>query len=47
MDMEIFERALKDSKIDHPLNLDRAEFEKAFPNVAVKAGRSWWRIRVS
>lgn len=45
MNMEIFERGMKDSSIAQPFALDRDAFNKAFPKVPVSAGRSWWRIR--
>jgi hypothetical protein len=55
MDMEIFERTLKIEKpkakskialkLPEALLLDREEFDKKYPQIPAKAGRSWWRIR--
>jgi hypothetical protein len=45
MDMEMFERAFKGSKVPRPFELDRLQFEKAFPSVPAMAGRAFWRIR--
>lgn len=45
MDLEIFERAFKDSEIKKPFELSRAEFNEKFPNVKNDAGRSYWRVR--
>ncbi len=45
MDMEIFERAFKDSEIKDPFKLTREEFNAKFPNVKNDAGRGYWRVR--
>lgn len=45
MDMEIFDREMKDSKVESPFAMDRASFDKTFPKIKQEAGRSWWRIR--
>jgi hypothetical protein len=45
MDLEIFNRGLKGSKIEKPFEMTRPEFDKAFPSIPNNAGRSWWRIR--
>lgn len=45
MDLEVFERAFKDSEIKNPFELSREEFNKKFPNVKNEAGRSYWRVR--
>ncbi len=51
MDMEIFEKALGISlqktpfKVPEAFLLDREEFDKKYPQIPNKAGRSWWRIR--
>lgn len=45
MDLEIFERAFKDSTVKNPFELSRAEFNKTFPNVKDDAGRAYWRVR--
>ncbi len=45
MDLEAFERGLKGTKIENPYALSRIEFNKAFPEIQNKEGRSWWRIR--
>ena len=45
MDMEIFERGLKDSKVESPFAMDRLAFNAAFPSIDDKAGRAWWRVR--
>lgn len=45
MDMEIFQRELKDAHVEKPFSLSRLEFEKAFPNIKETAGRSFWRIQ--
>ncbi len=46
MDLEIFERAFKEKgETGKPLELTRAEFEKAYPDVVPKAGRAYWRIQ--
>ncbi len=44
MDMEIFEREIKDFKTANPFSQSRAEFDAAFPQVPDSAGRSFWRI---
>src|SRR4051812_37927007 len=33
MDMEIFDRELKDARVEKPFELPRVDFEKAFPNI--------------
>ena len=46
MDLEIFERAFKKSpRATDPFLLSRAEFEQAYPDVPLSAGRSYWRIQ--
>jgi hypothetical protein len=45
MDMEFFDRGIKDVPVAKALALDRAEFDKKYPQVEIKAGRSFWRIR--
>ncbi len=46
MDLEIFDREfVKAKSSSDPLALSRAEFEKAFPQIPLSAGRSYWRIR--
>ena len=45
MDMEIFERAIPKDKLADAFAMSRAEFEKTYPQVEEKAGRSFWRIR--
>lgn len=45
MDMEIFDREMKNSKVEKPFEMSRSEFEAAFPSIKSEAGRSWWRIR--
>ena len=45
MDMEIFAREFKDSKVEHPFELDRLAFNAAFPQIPEHAGRAFWRIR--
>jgi hypothetical protein len=45
MDMEIFERAIKTMPLAKAFAMDRAEFTKTFPDLDIKAGRSFWRIR--
>lgn len=53
MDIEVFERELKIKKaktkgpykINEAFLLDREEFDSKYPNISVKAGRSWWRTR--
>lgn len=46
MDLEIFERVFaKRTEIKKPLELDRLEFEKQFPEIPLTAGRAYWRIR--
>ncbi len=54
MDMEIFERELKinansstqlTEKMNEAFLLQREEFDAKYPNITLKAGRSWWRIR--
>lgn len=44
IDLEIFDRELKDSRVENPFELSRLDFEKAFPTVKESAGRSYWRI---
>jgi hypothetical protein len=45
MDMEIFNRELKESKVERPFELSRLEFNSTFPKIRDNAGRAWWRIR--
>jgi hypothetical protein len=45
MDQEMFDRYVRGSKVVNPYALDRLAFQKAFPQIPEKAGRSWWRIR--
>jgi hypothetical protein len=45
MDMEIFERGMKDTKVEKPFEMDRLAFNAEFPQIEDKAGRAWWRIR--
>jgi hypothetical protein len=45
MDLEIFERGMKDSKAEKPFEMDRLAFNAEFPQIEDKAGRAWWRIR--
>src|ERR1700733_12770660 len=45
VNIEIFERAIKGSDIKKPYEMNRLDFEKAFPTIPKTAGRAWWRIR--
>lgn len=45
MDLEIFEREMKDTPREKPFELDRNAFNEAFPKIKNEAGRAWWRIR--
>jgi len=44
MDMEIFEREIKDIKTLKAFTKTRVAFEAAFPKIPESAGRSFWRI---
>lgn len=45
MDLEIFDRAFRSSKVEKPFELDRLTFNAKFPDVKEEAGRAYWRIR--
>lgn len=45
MDMEIFDRGLKNSKVEKPFELERGKFNSEFPEIKDEAGRAYWRIR--
>lgn len=45
MDMEMFDRFLRGEDANKVYELDRVTFNKTFPQIPAKAGRSWWRIR--
>lgn len=44
MDLEIFDRAFRSSKIAKPFEMDRLTFNAKFPEVKDEAGRAYWRI---
>lgn len=45
IDLEIFDREVKGMSVEEAFALDRSEFEKKFPGVLDRAGKSMWRIR--
>lgn len=45
MDLENFEREIKESDRNSAFQLSRSEFEKKYKNISEKEGRSWWRIQ--
>lgn len=44
-DIDIFDREVKGMSVEAAFALDRSEFDKLFPGVLDKGGRSLWRIR--